>query len=417
MTEPDKPSWLKRMENGTIGEATAREFLIDRFWILERSVDIHGADLIIQRRLSSQNILDKNPPRFGVIQVKYFQDENTTQYIPKEYILDQENKDRKEFFVLAVSGYEDSKKIYLLSARDIVDNFLIVSEEDKIHFNSYRLPGTKIFESSKFLIAHKKTALDKIENTLNLSSFSQNRFFISYIVPEINKEIDTPYIINIANDRADFRQWQNEIKEKIQRTVVQLDDTIEKLNKILIETDPLKIENIVEDIEYLDRQGSLYFKLDIDSSFFEEARNYKEKHDDLDKDGLLQNFVKAQEKLSEHILKDKISNKEVIDNEVYLITINCDKSLDNFYVSTKVDLISKVFPSSREKLYSGIINETEGCFTYYYVPNMHGYWKNESKGIETYKLKNWNEVLTRISQGKVPNDIMNKIYEDRYYEK
>ena len=43
-------STLKSMENGSIGEARTKELLIDRFWILERSVDVQGADFIIQRK-------------------------------------------------------------------------------------------------------------------------------------------------------------------------------------------------------------------------------------------------------------------------------------------------------------------------------------------------------------------------------
>ena len=31
------------MQNGALGEARTKAFLLDRFWILERSVDIHGA--------------------------------------------------------------------------------------------------------------------------------------------------------------------------------------------------------------------------------------------------------------------------------------------------------------------------------------------------------------------------------------
>ena len=43
--------WLKRMENGTIGETRTKAFLLDRFWVLERSVDIEGADFLIQRKI------------------------------------------------------------------------------------------------------------------------------------------------------------------------------------------------------------------------------------------------------------------------------------------------------------------------------------------------------------------------------
>lgn len=399
------------MENGTIGEATAREFLIDRFWILERSVDIHGADLIIQRRLSSQNILDKNPPKFGVVQVKFFQDETTTQYIPKEYILDEDGNERKEFFVLAISGYEDSKKIFLLSSKDILDNFELIEEETKTHYNSYRLSGKNILEVKKFAVSHKKTALDKIENTLNLSSFNRNRLFISYIVPEINTEIDTPYIINIANDQADFKKWQNEIKEKIKRTIYDLEDTIEKLNKSLTETDPLKIEEIIEDIDHMDRRGYLSYSLDIDNNFFDEARYYKEKHDNLEAIGLLHNFVKAQEKLTIHIANDNINDTDVDKDEVYLITISYDKSLDNISINSSVGSVVKLFPSATERVYSGFINETDNSFTYYHVPNNHAYFDNSKKGFETYKPKKWKEVLLKISEGKSTNDIMNKVYD------
>lgn len=55
--------WLKSMENGALGEARARAFLMERFWVLERSVDVEGADFLIQRRLTGQNFLDHDPTR------------------------------------------------------------------------------------------------------------------------------------------------------------------------------------------------------------------------------------------------------------------------------------------------------------------------------------------------------------------
>lgn len=90
--------WLKSMQNGSIGEARTKSFLIDRFWILERSVDIDGADFLIQRRLHNKNILDLEPPRFGVVQSKFSQDHNTYHYINKEWILDKDSEPQLEFF-------------------------------------------------------------------------------------------------------------------------------------------------------------------------------------------------------------------------------------------------------------------------------------------------------------------------------
>jgi hypothetical protein len=40
MPTEKRPDWLIRQENGVIAEARTRSFLLDRFWILERSADI-----------------------------------------------------------------------------------------------------------------------------------------------------------------------------------------------------------------------------------------------------------------------------------------------------------------------------------------------------------------------------------------
>lgn len=66
------------MENGSVGEARTRSFLIDRFWVLKRSVDTDGADFLIQRRTTTQRFTDKVPPRVGVVQAKFFQDRRTS---------------------------------------------------------------------------------------------------------------------------------------------------------------------------------------------------------------------------------------------------------------------------------------------------------------------------------------------------
>jgi hypothetical protein len=100
---------VKRAQNGVIGESRTKSFLIDRFWILERSVDIEGADFIIQRKLQGQNILDDKPPRFGIIQSKFSQDERTQHLLKQEYVTDKNGKPYQEFFLIVNVGYEDSQ--------------------------------------------------------------------------------------------------------------------------------------------------------------------------------------------------------------------------------------------------------------------------------------------------------------------
>ena len=44
MNKEERPFWLRGQENGVLAWARIRSFLLERFWILERSVDIEGAD-------------------------------------------------------------------------------------------------------------------------------------------------------------------------------------------------------------------------------------------------------------------------------------------------------------------------------------------------------------------------------------
>ena len=63
--------WLKAMENEGLGEARAKAFLMDRFWVLERSVDVEGTDYLVQRRLTAHNFIDRDPSRLGIVHVKF----------------------------------------------------------------------------------------------------------------------------------------------------------------------------------------------------------------------------------------------------------------------------------------------------------------------------------------------------------
>src|SRR5690554_1003073 len=159
----ENPTWLKVMQNGTIGEARAKAFLLDRFWILERSVDIDGADFIIQRRITKNNILDRNPPRFGVVQVKFYDSEKTTHYIPEEYILDDNKEPRDEFFLLCFTGGEDDSMMFFLTAKMIKEDFDVTKIKDATKF---RLYGKDIFLNNKNKVQNKKNTLDRIENQL-----------------------------------------------------------------------------------------------------------------------------------------------------------------------------------------------------------------------------------------------------------
>jgi hypothetical protein len=178
--------WLKAMQNSAIGEARAKAFLLDRFWVLERSVDIDGADFIIQRRLTGRTLLDREAPRLGVVQVKYFGTYTTRHFVHREYVVDEENDPREDFFVLCSMGDEMAKRAFLITGKDLFDNFPHVTKDGNEGFViSYK----QITSNSQFEITNPKVVLDRIEKLLEFAEFTKNRRFISWALPSSKTEL------------------------------------------------------------------------------------------------------------------------------------------------------------------------------------------------------------------------------------
>ncbi len=123
MVKENLPDGVKRNQNGSIGEARTKALLMDRFWILERSVDIHGADFIIQRKLHSHNLLSETPTRFGIVQSKCSQNYKTQHLLHKRYVLNNNEEPHLEFFLIVNIGIEDEQHMGLLSATAICNGF------------------------------------------------------------------------------------------------------------------------------------------------------------------------------------------------------------------------------------------------------------------------------------------------------
>ena len=125
---------------------------MDRFWVLERSVDVQGADYLIQRKLTASNFMDRQPPRLGVVQVKFIQDDETTISISKSYVCDANVRAYGEFFLLVFSGAEDREKTYLLSSADILKEF---AERPGEKPSVLRIKGAKLMATSNYEVVQK----------------------------------------------------------------------------------------------------------------------------------------------------------------------------------------------------------------------------------------------------------------------
>lgn len=378
------PTWLKIMQNGSLGEARTKAFLIDRFWILERSVDIDGADFIIQRRVSRQNLLDRNPPRFGVVQVKFFESENTAHYIHKEYILDEENKPRDEFFVICHSGNEDFPKMFFLTAQMISEDFSISQIND---VEKYRLSGSAILKKAKYLVNSNKNTLDRIESQLILADFTKNRMFLSWrlsssqmdplaILPEFKEPI--------GNWWGEIPREFKRLKESAYSAMIKIEEIYNMLKNVSEEVDPIKAFEYIDDIRYECRDGLGHWSISLpddlyDVDFERVCLQHIEKVKFLKNEGLLDKYLNIRNILRDNISGFLCDNLPIDSNTIHSIFI--DFSTNDFTINSIRHKLTKAdeywsLPNVLNKYghieldhhqYAGIKDISEGSFEYYWL--------------------------------------------------
>jgi hypothetical protein len=179
------PDWQKDLHRKEIGLRRTKSFLKDSFWILEQTLSnkVTAFDFIIQRRITLSNLLDKNPPCFGIVKSLYYTNESDTFHIAKTYITDGDNEPRNDFFVIAHADNNNASEIYFLTAPLIVELF----DMDPINGTEYfSVPGTTLLQNDKFIVSSQKNALAKMELQLEEADFIKNRLFFAQTLPDKN---------------------------------------------------------------------------------------------------------------------------------------------------------------------------------------------------------------------------------------
>jgi len=355
MTESAAP-WLKAMENGGLGEARARAFLMDRFWVLERSVDVEGADYLIQQRLTRSNFLDSEPPRLGVVQVKYIQDGNTYIKVKKSYLTDRHAAPYGEFFVLIFTGREDDERAFLLSARDILKVATEIEEGGEL---IARLRGAKLLDSSNYEITQRKQALDQIEHALKNADFIANRRFIgssSYVKLDPN-QIDHDLTTPLDNSWCDISKEFFKGKKKLQSTMINMEEIIDGLAKMVRSTDPMEVLELYEqNIEdYVGGGGrELGVAIDFfDEDFFEAVKSHRARLSKIKELGLEGNYFKLWGKFDKEVVAAVLKLSDDSKVKAVQIAVSYDpESLRNASIvvtsaAAKIDGDVKVVESSK----------------------------------------------------------------------
>ncbi|MFA7404856.1 MAG: hypothetical protein WC007_12735 [Pelobacteraceae bacterium] len=421
MTAVETPAWLKRMDNGAIGEARSKAFLMDRFWILERSVDIDGADFIIQRKITAANLLDPKPPRFGVVQVKFFSDITTTQYIHKEYLLDKSDTPRNEFFLVCHTGFENNADMYVLSATEVIEAFDI-AKDGHTHEGKFVIPGRILLQSEKFKVISATHVLDRIERAIEMADFEKNRFFMSWALPSIDadlKRIDPVFLEPIDNWWGHIPTEFVKMKKKAQKALWEIEEIYEKYKKIVESTDPEVALSVAEDIEYDYKAGygvNLSLPEDLfDEDFVSAVKEHKQKYNTLKSAGILDAFLLLHQRFIE-IAAYEIGTKMPLNrDDVYIVEARHDReTLKNFHISTMYEKKENLsLPTSTrlgdsEVQIDGILDSEPGYVRSYVMPGRYCYDYN--KGPE-----GWPEYFNK-NPLRFISDTMEEIYKTRFGE-
>ncbi|MCJ7603670.1 MAG: hypothetical protein MUO63_19480 [Desulfobulbaceae bacterium] len=394
----DFPNWLKSNQNGSIGEIRTKSFLMNRFWLLERSVDIHGADFLIQRRIYGKNILDDEPTRFGVVQSKFSQDEHTTHKIKKEYILDREDNPRTEFFLIIHTGNEEEPEMYLLNSKDISEDF-----ETNVK-GEYIISSKSVFASPKYKITNKKKCLDRIETSIQCAEFFKNRLYAFQNISSTNPDFDAIQ----PEYKEDIEHWFGYIPETFKKQKKEVFDvmlTLEQIHEYFVSflesVDPLEACIIAEEWEY-NFGSSIKFPEIYDpniSDFYHIAKEHKEMVNNMRNDGALDNFFFTKKSIISEInvFFQSISNDQIGHSSMHEISIEYE-SKNLKFIGIKNSLISKQ-SNENQQSFSSFIKAKEGAIILTWKVGLQ---------LKHDGILKMNEVVL--------NDIMEKIYALKYYE-
>jgi hypothetical protein len=389
----DMPAWLKAAQNGSIGEARTRAFLLDRFWVLERSVDIDGADFIIQRRLTRATLLDRTPPRLGVVQVKFFDSDGTTHYVHREYVMQPDSQPRTEFFLMCHTGGEEDAVAFLITAKELLESFECVGE-GKTNAGKYRIGGVQLLGSKKYAVQNKRLALDRIEHTLQLADFVNNRSFMSWLLPSARitpEAIDPIYREPLENAWGNIPRAFVKLKEKSQTALYALEEIHEKFVKIIEATDPEQAFEVIEQIRYECKGGygwSVSLPDDLlDEDFQAAVVEHKEKVQNLKARGSLDAFVDFNRTIKRAIACQLAPYMPLAREKVQVVTIRYDaETLANVVVTSAIESANQYRPSPAVGICSqALMGELECWRGYIRIWWCPGGYMHERKETQTWQ--------------------------------
>ena len=166
----ERPLSVKQQVNGKVGELRTEAMLARHFWILSRSVDVDGADFIIEFPSETQEMLRgrrKQLACHGIVQAKYCEGTNAVR-IAKEYVLEDDGEARKDFFLFVHADEEqgdDELPIYYFFTAAEIKNHLPLKKNATGTFYEFRLSRKRRYE--QFKDVRRKVIVERIARLLD----------------------------------------------------------------------------------------------------------------------------------------------------------------------------------------------------------------------------------------------------------
>ncbi len=272
------PPHLLAQEHGVLGEARVRAFLLERFWVHTRSIDLDGADFLIQAREPAER--DPNARvRLGRVQVKFVQNDRTPIYIPKAYVFDRLGLPSKLFFLVISTGTGRSAQLFLLDGEQIARcSAPKTPPPDRI-----RIGMRAVLESQEFVVTDSRVALERMEQALRTVDRDRYAAFLGASFPERGR-LKPEYLhpLHVDEDRLDRALAR--IQREFGSMAWELEAAAELLRRAEASGDLLEIESILDQAEVADHilpVGYGDFRVGFSSNpgrlddLFDEVRRYR----------------------------------------------------------------------------------------------------------------------------------------------
>lgn len=258
----------KIQENAVLGESMCSTLLLQRFWVLKRSVDINGGDFFIQLRDESVSFTDMLPPRIGIAQSKFSQTKKTTHFVKKEYVLGIDGIPLRGFFLIVHVGQGKESRRYILTSKEISEEFSISKKDGE--------PGYFIGASAyidKFEFSVDELALNKIFVDLeNRSEEDKKKFLQSVNIPdyELKKRgLKNEWLIPVPNEHAFISDEIYWMKLSLRTALYAYDEIQGLIGELLLSNDVVECMEIAEKIkqssEIKEENSKFYLKPYLDA--------------------------------------------------------------------------------------------------------------------------------------------------------